>query len=104
MYEHGFAVPDRPESLLDADGTMIRGRPVVTIGMTAGRSLPRALQERLDADAVPYRLVPVASKDQLVVYAPTGAVQGVDAILDWLATGYPAQCPSNRPPAPTVGS
>ena len=98
MHAHEIAVPDCPASLFDADGTMLRGRPVVTIGIAAGCSLPSVLEQRLEMGAVPYRLVTVAPEDQLVVYAPTGAIEGLEAIAPLARYRVPGSVRVERSP------
>jgi hypothetical protein len=82
------AVPDSPESLCHTDGSIIQGRPLALIGMSADDELPSAVRQLLESGRIPYRVIPVASSGYLTFFGACSAASGAESVMAALSQTY----------------
>ena len=82
------AVPDTPEGLCHADGSVIPGRPVALIGLSAKDELPAAVRCILEARRIPYRVLPVASSGYVTFFGACSVASGESNVVAALTHAY----------------
>ena len=83
--DDAFVIPDSPAALLDEQGRILPCAKLLLIGLGRDAELPCTLRERLDRDAVPYRIVGVSAGPEFVaLFGSEGVIQGPAEIIAWL--------------------